>query len=302
MPPSRVSRSVATRPPGVVSRTCTLHVRVAVLVASLSDFAVNVTVVRASPSSVSGSRSTCTGICTVWPGVAEASAFGSVTFQSGLLELAESRKTSEPKMPVPAWPVFVSGNEHVARKPSPLRRLRRIAEPDAPRERVARRAADGDVVEEDALRVPVRPQHVEVQRVERVHVLVLTARVRAGVERGVVQLPRVAADDRHRRAVRPVEVDHPDVLRVRVDHPDRREAAVPALRQEHAVARGVRVVPDLVDDFDTVVAQVRRAGPVRAVEERRLVPLVRARAGEVAGGRGSRSGRRCRRRAPTRAP
>ena len=86
--------------------------------ASLSDFAVNVTVVRASPSSVSGSRSTCTGICTVWPGVAEASAFGSVTFQSGLLELAESRKTSEPKMPVPAWPVFVSGNEHVARKPS----------------------------------------------------------------------------------------------------------------------------------------------------------------------------------------
>ena len=67
------------------------HVRVAVFDESVSDLAVSVTVVRASPSSVSGSRSTCTGTCTVAPALAAASAFGSVTFQSSLLDVADTR-------------------------------------------------------------------------------------------------------------------------------------------------------------------------------------------------------------------
>ena len=185
-------------------------------------------------------------------------------------------------MPVPAWPVFVSGNEHVARKPcrcgvfvglpSPTPRVNGLAP-------VVRRTAD--VVEEDALRVPVRPQHVEVQRVERVHVLVLAARVRAGVERRVVQLPRVAADDRHRRSVRPVEVDHPDVLRVRVDHPDRRQAAGRGSSTGARRGRG-RTSRSRPGRRPRRGSGVGRAGPVRAVEERRLEALVRARAREVA--------------------
>ena len=65
--------------------------REAVFVASASDVAVSVTTVRASPSSVSGSRSTCTGTWTVWPAFAAASAFGTVTFQSWLDELAAIR-------------------------------------------------------------------------------------------------------------------------------------------------------------------------------------------------------------------
>jgi hypothetical protein len=49
---------------------------------------------------------------------------------------------------------------------------------------------------------------VEVQPVVAVDVLVLAAGARAGMERRIVQLTRVAAHDGYRRPVRPVEVDH----------------------------------------------------------------------------------------------
>ena len=121
------------------------------------------------------------------------------------------------------------------------------------------------------------------------------------MEGRVGQLARVAGGDLLDRAVGPDEVDDVDVLGMGIDDP--REAAEAAARRvlgdlvlldQDAVVGLERVGPDLVDDLDGVVEEVRVARAVQAVRDGlggRMRAFERARqghAGAVGAGRADR--------------